>query len=190
MKGKTRNFIENISTLGLLSMVLYGGYYMIFKNNPQKEIEPTISEITAKVVKENTKKIIVKQDEVIEIKKIVGTKEKVEHITITTTPTITNDTVIKDKKKQLINQFLTTTKNNINDNIVQHLNLEPQNIDKYVKIRITILKDGNYEQLKYMGGNKQYFEFIKSDVVKIFPITMNEIIDDQFPRYFRMQVNN
>jgi LysM repeat protein len=58
----------------------------------------------------------------------------------------------------------------------------------FANIRLTILKNGNYEQLILQDGDKEFYELIKEDIQAIFPIRINEEIMDKFPRYFRMKI--
>jgi len=58
--------------------------------------------------------------------------------------------------------------------------------DNFLKIRVTILKDGNYEQLIFVDGDKELFEANKQNITKIFPLIIKDDIKDDFPRYFRM----
>ncbi|MCK5111160.1 MAG: hypothetical protein KAQ94_06535 [Arcobacteraceae bacterium] len=182
MRGRTRNFLENIGVLVVFIGIIYGGYSLFFTNESQEETAQTIPIVTKEIKKESIKI----EETVIEVKKTqtIEKKPKPKPKAI-----IANNTIDKKEQTQLINNFLRSTKNTINENIKQLLNIQTQSTNGYTKIRVTILKNGNFEQLKYMGGDKQYFESIKPAIVKIFPINMEEKIDDQFPRYFRMQIN-
>ena len=173
MRGKTKNFIESVGLLSIVVGVIYVGYYLVFENNSEKEIK----KVVPVVIKEQIKK----QKTVIPIKKPIIIEKKSElKITIKK-----NNIIDKDEKNKLINYFLVNTKNKINTSIKQKSN----NQNGYVNIRVTILKDGNFEHLKFMGGDKQYFDTIKPLIETIFPLVMEEKIDDQFPRYFRMRIN-
>ncbi len=180
MRGKTRNFLENIGVLVVFTGIIYGGYSLFFTNESQDEVTQTISIVTKEIKKES----INIEKTVIEVKKTQTIEEEVKPKVI-----IANNAIDKKEQTRLINNFLRSTKDTINENIKQLLNIQTQSTNGYTKIRVTVLKNGNFEQLKYMGGDKQYFESIKPAIVKIFPINMEERIDNHFPRYFRMQIN-
>jgi hypothetical protein len=70
-----------------------------------------------------------------------------------------------------------------------------RNVDKnliknydYANIRLTILKDGTYEQLTFIDGNKNYFNLVKSSISQAFPVEMDSSLKNNFPRYFRMKI--
>ena len=43
-----------------------------------------------------------------------------------------------------------------------------------LKIRITVLKDGSYEDLRFVDGDKQLFEMNQSNIVRVFPLDIDE----------------
>lgn len=57
-----------------------------------------------------------------------------------------------------------------------------------LRFRITLLKDGNYEQLTFVNGNKELFESNKENILKNFPIDIDDKIKDEFPRYIRINL--
>ena len=57
-----------------------------------------------------------------------------------------------------------------------------------MKIRVTILKDGSCERVELMSGNKILFDLNKDNIFNIFPIKMNRSIENQFPRYYRLNI--
>ena len=190
MRGKTRNFIESVGLLSILASVIYGGYYLFFEKSPEKEIKKVVPVVIKEPLK--IQKTIVQIKEPVKIQKTIVQIKKPLKIEKKSEPLIAaknNNTIDKNEQNRLINYFLTNTKNKINTNIKQFLNTQDQNRSRYVNIRVTILKDGNFEHLKYMGGDKQYFDSIEPIIKTIFPIDMEEKIDDQFPRYFRMKIN-
>ncbi|MDY3205808.1 MAG: hypothetical protein RBR70_12125 [Arcobacter sp.] len=89
-----------------------------------------------------------------------------------------------DDEKAKVEAFYQTIREKINSNI-DKTNLKT---GEYVNIRLTILKDGRYEQLTFMDGNKEYFESIKPSIYKSFPVEINSSLKNNFPRYFRMKI--
>ena len=74
------------------------------------------------------------------------------------------------------------------------LNID-KNIDKslikkgeFVNLRLTIFKDGRYEQLTLIEGNNENFELIKSSITQSFPVIIDDSLKANFPRYFRMKI--
>ena len=59
----------------------------------------------------------------------------------------------------------------------------------FVNIRVTILKDGSYEQLTFLNGNSDYFNKVKPQIEEIFPLNIEENLKSHFPRYFRMKID-
>ncbi|QKF59159.1 hypothetical protein ACNSOO_08555 [Aliarcobacter lanthieri] len=71
-----------------------------------------------------------------------------------------------------------------------------KNVDKsnFIKgeslsIRITILKDGRYEQLTLISGNSNYFNLIKNSIEQVFPLKIEDNLKINFPRYYRMKID-
>lgn len=196
MRGKTRNFFEDVVSVVFIGAVIYGGYWLVFENDTKdteivKEIEtPKVVESSTKIPKV-VESNVEKQSEII-VKKTIQTvekpvviiekKEKNEELLV-------SSNIDKKEQKKLINDFLRTTKNRINSNIKLLENIKTKDENSYVDIRVTILKNGGFEQLKYVDGDLEYFENIQSTIVNIFPIEIDEKINDQFPRYFRMRIN-
>jgi hypothetical protein len=196
LRGKTRNFFEDVVSVVFIGAVIYGGYWLVFENDTKdteivKEIEtPKVVESSTKIPKV-VESNVEKQSEII-VKKTIKTvekpvviiekKEKNEELLV-------SSNIDKKEQKKLINDFLRTTKNRINSNIKLLENIKTKDENSYVDIRVTILKNGGFEQLKYVDGDLEYFENIQSTIVNIFPIEINEKINDQFPRYFRMRIN-
>ena len=59
----------------------------------------------------------------------------------------------------------------------------------FVNIRVTILKDGSYEQLTFLNGNSDYFNKVKPQIEEIFPLKIEENLKTHFPRYYRMKID-
>ena len=60
---------------------------------------------------------------------------------------------------------------------------------EFVNIRMTILKDGSYEQLTFLNGNSDYFNKVKPQIEEIFPLKIEENLKSHFPRYYRMKID-
>ena len=60
---------------------------------------------------------------------------------------------------------------------------------EFVNIRVTILKDGSYEQLTFLNGNSDYFNKVKPQIEEIFPLKIEENLKTHFPRYYRMKID-
>ncbi len=97
-----------------------------------------------------------------------------------------SDELIK-QKFALINRFLRSTKKKINES-VSAMEIVANETPRYANIRVTVLKDGGFEQLTLIDGDKEYFDLISDAVLNVFPLEIDERIEDQFPRYFRMKL--
>lgn len=60
---------------------------------------------------------------------------------------------------------------------------------EFVNLRVTILKDGSYEQLTFLNGNNDYFNKVKPQIEEIFPLKIEENLKSHFPRYYRMKID-
>ncbi len=125
---------------------------------------------------------------------------KIENKNISEIPTITKEEIIKPKIIESSKPIESTISLNdekakielFYENIRKQIN---SNIDKsslksgeFVNIRLTILRDGRYEQLTFIEGNKEYFELVKPSINKTFPIEITNDMKNIFPRYFRMKI--
>ncbi len=63
-----------------------------------------------------------------------------------------------------------------------------QNIKQKVTIKLTILKDGNFEYLHKISGDKKYYDIVAPIVIAQFPLTIPPHLQDKFPRYFTLKV--
>lgn len=95
--------------------------------------------------------------------------------------------IIKEKKVDLkmLKTFLDDLELKLTNSIVQNID---SNETKSLRYRITVLKDGNYEQLTFVGGDKVLFEENQDNIIKVFPVTIDEKIKDEFPRYIRLNI--
>lgn len=211
MNTKTKQFLENNTIVIIVVVIIYGIYSLIFTEEvttvqqvqtpiketvvvkkviPKEIVKPKVLEVvkieTNKIVHE-IPKIEVQEPKTVEIIRQEIPKQVVEIKSVDT------DTIIEKAKKKFINKellniFLTTTKMSINNKIVGNETIDNLGQIIYLKIRVTILKDGSYEHLKYIGGNKELFDINKENIVQVFPVQIDEKIQDQFPRYFRTDI--
>lgn len=98
---------------------------------------------------------------------------------------VKNEQIDEEKKVDLqeLHNFLNDTKQKIQDNIVLTDITDKENLN--LSIRITVLKNGLFEQLTFVSGNKQIFDANKDNITKIFPLNIDEKIIADFPRYLR-----
>lgn len=122
---------------------------------------------------------------------------------ITTNISITNEKKIEQKEiekpsielqnkdldeKTKVDIFYKTIKEQIYLNIDRTVDKNLTKKGEFVNFRLTILKDGRYEQLTFIEGNKENFELLKSSISQTFPVNINDQLKNSFPRYFRMKV--
>lgn len=132
------------------------------KTTQEKTIEPTQEDVVEKIEQEPK-------------------EEKTE-----TKKSFPSDELIK-QKFALINRFLRSTKKQIAESVLA-MGIVANETPRYANIRVTVLKDGGFEQLTLLDGDKEYFDLISDAVINVFPLEIDERIDDQFPRYFRMKL--
>ena len=169
--------------------------------------EPVINEIKKeeevqkeKVVQqiENTNKPVVttpveqekttpKETEKPVIKPIIVQAEKITPKEPENQPTTQIQTQELDEKAR-VEVFYKIIRDRIYSNIEKNLNKSTIKSGEFVNIRLTVLKDGKYEQLTLIEGNKEYFELIKPSIAQAFPANIEDSLKQSFPRYFRMKV--
>ena len=169
--------------------------------------EPVINEIKKeeevqkeKVVQqiENTNKPVVttpveqekttpKETEKPVIKPIIVQAEKITPKEPENQPTTQIQTQELDEKAR-VEVFYKIIRDRIYSNIEKNVNKSTIKSGEFVNIRLTVLKDGRYEQLTLIEGNKEYFELIKPSIAQAFPANIEDSLKQSFPRYFRMKV--
>ncbi len=156
------------------------------RTNTENKIETTIPE---PIKKENV--VLPKVEEKIVTQPIIPTvtpiEKKIEQ------KELEKPIVIEQQNKELeekakIEAFYKTIKDQIFSNIRKNIDSTSIKQGEFVNIRLTILKDGRYEQLTFIEGNKDYFELIKPSLSQAFPVTIDDSLKANFPRYFRMKV--
>ncbi|MEA3498300.1 MAG: hypothetical protein U9R16_04490 [Campylobacterota bacterium] len=189
MTGRRRNYIENIFILAVVAGGLYYSFTLIFTTDNTKQNPITKQEIiTPKTTIQPIEEI--KQTKEVKVVKVVKEVKSATKIIEKKEPT-----QISEKKESLtfeqkidLNFFLKNLKKEINNTITENSDSTETTKNKYLKIRVTVLKDGSFEQLKYIAGEKRYFNSIQHKVKNAFPVNIKQNIQNQFPRYVRMDI--
>lgn len=215
MQGKMKSFFEDVGIIFVLSVSIFIGYYVYttFYADKSENIEVqekvvisdqnlSIDDNATIEIKEHnesnistiitTEKVIPKIEK--EIKSVeVKIKEKETPVSVTVSkPKIVKETKIEIEKVKnvdvvMLRSFLRKVKFDIASNIVKRNDINATQSQE-LKIRITVLKDGSYEDLKFIDGDKQLFEMNQSNIVRVFPLKIDEKIQDEFPRYIRISI--
>lgn len=151
----------------------------------EKKIEEPIIEEKEEVISQNLQTNISEQTNTIVENEVLKKQNiEVKPTEVKLSETITEQVNDLNDEKARIEQFYQT----IREKIYSNIDKSSLKSTKYVNIRLTILKDGKYEQLTFMDGNKEYFESIKPAIYKTFPVQIENSIKNSFPRYFRMKI--
>ena len=150
-------------------------------NNPEKVEEKVIE--TPKVEAVQKEKIEEQIKEKIEPVKIEPVK--VEKPT-TETPNVQTTQELEEKAK--VEAFYSTIRERIYANINKNVDKSLLKNGEFVSIKLTILKDGSYQQLTFVEGNKEYFELFRSSIKEAYPVKIDDSLKNNFPRYFRMRI--
>lgn len=211
MRARNKSFLEDTFILFVIGVIIYVIYSFLFSSNEKIDIEENKTMIEKKVEADtNEEPISIEKDKVIpeEIEKSVMESQKEDSIEIENINKDTNisvDTTIVEKntdEKENLKPIIDNKSNektsteffykDIEEKIYENIE---KNVDKsmikngeFINIRVTILKDGKYEQLTFMDGNKEYFNLIRSSIVQAFPVKIDETLKEDFPRYFRMKI--
>jgi hypothetical protein len=110
---------------------------------------------------------------------------KVEKPT-TETPNVQTTQELEEKAK--VEAFYSTIREKIYANINKNVDKSLIKNGEFVSIKLTVLKDGNYEQLTFIEGNKEYFELFRSSIKEAYPVKIDDSLKNNFPRYFRMKI--
>ena len=167
--------------------------------------EPVVNEIKTpteiKSEPNNTEKI---EEKVIETPKVEAVqkeqieeqiKEKIEPVKVepvkvekptTETPNVQTTQELEEKAK--VEAFYSTIREKIYANINKNVDKSLIKNGEFVSIKLTVLKDGNYEQLTFVEGNKEYFELFRSSIKEAYPVKIDDSLKNNFPRYFRMKI--
>ena len=205
MKAKNKSFIEDVVILFILGIIIYFIYSFFFSTEEKVEkIEivenkTTIEkEINIPTPKEPIINEIKKEEEIIPTPIVPTPVEtpKVETPKVENTVEPKANTLIEEKvstpeltdQKVKVELFYKTIKEEIYKNIDKNVDKSKIKVGEYVEFRLTILKDGGYEQLNSTKGNKDYFELFRSSIKEAFPVKIDNSLKESFPRYFRMEI--
>ena len=152
----------------------------------QNETAPIITptNIEEKIENRNEKpKEIIERIETIPVLEKKSTKEEIktkDKEVIPTTEALSTQEEDKAKIELFYEQIRAQINSNIDKSLIQN--------KEAVSIRLTILKDGRYEQITLTEGNKENFELIRPSITKAFPVKIDDNLKANFPRYFRMKI--
>ena len=214
MKTKNKSFLEDIFIISIVGILIYSIYSFFFSSEEKVEItetktsiekkidaiihkEPVVNEIKKeeeivtppKVEEPNTpvvetpKEVLAPAENVVETKETPVIEEKIEpKVEEKIAPIEVND------QKAKIELFYKTIKEQIYANIHKNVDKNQIRTGEAVEIRLTILKDGGYEQLSSTKGDNEYFELFRSSIKEAFPVKIDSSLKESFPRYFRMKI--
>lgn len=96
---------------------------------------------------------------------------------------------VQDSEEKIrVEVFYQPIREKIYSNINNSIDKSMVKNGEFINIKLTVLKDGRYEQLTFVDGNKEYFELVKPSITKVFPIQIEDSVKNSFPRYFRMKI--
>ena len=214
MKTKNKSFLEDIFIISIIGILIYSIYSFFFASEEKVEIketktsiekkidaiihkEPVVNEIKKeeevvtpqKVEEPNTpvvetpKEVLAPVENVVETKETPVIEEKIEpKVEEKIAPVEVND------QKAKVELFYKTIKEQIYANIHKNVDKNQIRTGEAVEIRLTILKDGGYEQLSSTKGDNEYFELFRSSIKEAFPVKIDNSLKESFPRYFRMKI--
>ena len=202
MKAKNKSFIEDVVILFILGIIIYFIYSFFFSTEEKVEIvenKTTIEkEINIPTPKEPIINEIKKEEEIISTPIVPTPVEapKVETTKVENTVEPKANTLIEEKvstpeltdQKVKVELFYKTIKEEIYKNIDKNVDKSKIKVGEHVEFRLTILKDGGYEQLNSTKGDKDYFELFRSSIKEAFPVKIDNSLKESFPRYFRMEI--
>ena len=214
MKTKNKSFLEDIFIISIVGILIYSIYSFFFSSEEKVEItetktsiekkidaiihkEPVVNEIKKEEeivtppkveephtpVIETPKEVLAPVENVIETKETPVIEEKIEQkVEEKIAPVEVND------QKAKVELFYKTIKEQIYANIHKNVDKNQIRTGEAVEIRLTILKDGGYEQLSSTKGDNEYFELFRSSIKEAFPVKIDNSLKESFPRYFRMKI--
>ncbi|MDD4330412.1 MAG: hypothetical protein PHD79_10685 [Aliarcobacter sp.] len=210
MKAKNKSFIEDAVILFILGIIIYFIYSFFFSTEEKVEKVKIVEnkttiekKINIPTPKEPIINEIKKEEEIIPTPIVPTPVEtpKVETPKVET-PKVENtidskaNTLIEEKvstseitdPKVKVELFYKTIKEKIYRNIDKNVDKNKIKVGEHVEFRLTILKDGGYEQLSSTKGDKDYFELFRSSIKEAFPVKIDNSLKESFPRYFRMEI--
>ena len=201
MKAKNKSFLEDVLILFILGIIIYFIYSFFFSTEEKVTIVENKTTIEKKVEVPTIKEIIPTPAVTIPVETPKVETPKIE-IPQVETPKTENpvetkvNTVIEEKistseitdPKAKIELFYKTIKENIYKNIDKNVDKNKIKTGEHIEFKLTILKDGGYEQLSSIKGDKDYFELFRSSIKEAFPVKIDNSLKESFPRYFRMEI--
>jgi hypothetical protein len=205
LKAKNKSFIEDVVILFILGIIIYFIYSFFFSTEEKVEkieIVENKTTIEKKINIPTPKEPIIneikKEEEIISTPIVPTPVEapKVETTKVENTVEPKANTLIEEKvstpeltdQKVKVELFYKTIKEEIYKNIDKNVDKSKIKVGEHVEFRLTILKDGGYEQLNSTKGNKDYFELFRSSIKEAFPVKIDNSLKESFPRYFRMEI--
>ena len=200
MKAKNKSFIEDVVILFILGIIIYFIYSLFFSTEEKVEKVEIVEnkttiekKINIPTPKEPIINEIKKEEEIIPTP-IVPTPVETPKVENTVEPKA--NTLIEEKistseitdQKVKVELFYKTIKEEIYKNIDKNVDKSKIKVGEHVEFRLTILKDGGYEQLNSTKGDKDYFELFRSSIKEAFPVKIDNSLKESFPRYFRMEI--
>lgn len=150
---------------------------------PVKKEEIVLPKIEEKVVEKPITNNLAEN----KIVPVVPIEKKVEQKEIEK-PIILDQSTKELEEKAKIEAFYKTIREQIFSNISKNIDSSLVKQGEFINIRLTILKDGRYEQLTFIEGNKDYLELIRPSLSQAFPVVIDDSLKANFPRYFRIKV--
>ena len=205
MKAKNKSFIEDVVILFILGIIIYFIYSLFFSTEEKVEKVEIVEnkttiekKINIPTPKEPIINEIKKEEEIIPTPIVPTPVEapKVETPKVENTVEPKANTLIEEKvstpeltdQKVKVELFYKTIKEEIYKNIDKNVDKSKIKVGEHVEFRLTILKDGGYEQLNSTKGDKDYFELFRSSIKEAFPVKIDNSLKESFPRYFRMEI--
>ena len=205
MKAKNKSFIEDVVILFILGIIIYFIYSLFFSTEEKVEKVEIVEnkttiekKINIPTPKEPIINEIKKEEEIISTPIVPTPVEapKVETTKVENTVEPKANTLIEEKistseitdQKVKVELFYKTIKEEIYKNIDKNVDKSKIKVGEHVEFRLTILKDGGYEQLNSTKGDKDYFELFRSSIKEAFPVKIDNSLKESFPRYFRMEI--
>ena len=205
MKAKNKSFIEDVVILFILGIIIYFIYSLFFSTEEKVEKVEIVEnkttiekKINIPTPKEPIINEIKKEEEIIPTPIVPTPVEtpKVETPKVENTVEPKANTLIEEKistseitdPKVKVELFYKTIKEEIYKNIDKNVDKSKIKVGEHVEFRLTILKDGGYEQLSSTKGDKDYFELFRSSIKEAFPVKIDNSLKESFPRYFRMKI--
>jgi hypothetical protein len=210
LRGKNKSFVEDTIILFIIGIIIYAIYSYFFASKEEISIQNDTNVIERNITSDASlnKESMNDEKEAVSSEKInedINQMQKEEAIKREDTKNDIIETPVENKIEAIKKESKEAVLSNISEmtdidlfykNIEEKIyaNIE-KNVDKtsiknkeFVNIRVTILKDGRYEQLTFMDGSKENFELYRSSITQVFPLKMNDTLRENFPRYFRMKI--